>query len=96
MNITVEFTGITRAITGEREATLSLPDQATYQQVVRALGEKYPGLVGVMIAPDGATLLNANVFCKNGDEIIPPDSLDASPADGDRLILLSIIVGGQA
>jgi molybdopterin converting factor small subunit len=96
LNITVEFTGLARSITGERQITLPLPDEATYQRVVQALGEKYPSLIGVIIAADGAALLNANVFSKNGDEIIPPDSMDAAPEDGDRLILISVIVGGRA
>ncbi len=95
MEIVVEFTGIARAIAGSREVGLSVPENTTYNQIVGLLGEKYPGLLGVLIAPDGSTLLNANVFSRAGDEVILPDNMDDCPQTGDRLILLSVIVGGS-
>jgi hypothetical protein len=94
MNITVEFTGGGKAMTGTREVTLNLPDSATYRDVVRRLAQMYPGLVGAIIAADGNSLLSAMIFDRNGEESILPAMLDQSPRNDDRLILMFFIVGG--
>jgi molybdopterin converting factor small subunit len=94
MNITVEFPGGGRAMTGTREVTLSLPDSATYRDVVRRLAQMYPRLVGAIIAANGNSLLSAMIFNRNGEESILPAMLDQSPREGDRLILMFFIVGG--
>lgn len=94
MNLTVEFSGVARAIAGANQTLLTLPDRGTYHDVVCRLSELYPALVGIQIAPDRVSLLNANVFSRNGDNVILPDMMGEMPADGDRLILITIIVGG--
>jgi hypothetical protein len=90
----VEFSGVCRAIVGERHKTLSLPAGSNYRGLIRRLADQFPGLVGVVIAPSANDLLNANIISRNGEELIMPDMLDRCPENGDRLILLSIIVGG--
>ncbi len=94
LHLTVEFTGLGRSIAGGHAAELALPRGTDYHGVVRYLAGLFPGLVGVVIAPGGEELLNANIISRNGDELIMPDMLDGCPEDGDRLTLLSIIVGG--
>jgi hypothetical protein len=93
MQLTVELTGLGRAIAG-RDVDLTLPVGSDYHVVVACLAERFPGLVGIVIAPGGRELLNANIISRNGEELIMPDMLDGCPSDGDRLTLLSIIVGG--
>ncbi len=93
VNLTVELTGLGRAIAGH-EVALTLPPGSDYHGVVACLAERFPGLVGIVIAPGGQDLLNANIISRNGEELIMPDMLDSCPMDGDRLTLLSIIVGG--
>jgi hypothetical protein len=94
LNVSVEYTGLGRAIAGEKRTRLSLPRGTDYHGVVRRLAELFPGLVGVVIAPNREELLNANLISRNGEEMIMPDMLDQCPQDGDTLTLLSIIVGG--
>lgn len=94
MVIQVEFTGAAREIAGRREVSLTLPETATYREVIKCLAQIYPGLIGMIIAPDQSSLLSAMIFDRNGSESILPGMLDQSPEDGDRLILLYFIVGG--
>jgi molybdopterin converting factor small subunit len=94
MVIQVEFTGAAREIAGRREVSLTLPDTATYRDVIRSLAQLYPGLVGMIIAADHSSLLSAMIFDRNGGEAILPGMFDQSLQDGDRLILLYFIVGG--
>jgi molybdopterin converting factor small subunit len=94
MQIQVEFTGAAREITGQREVSLFVLDTSTYRDVIRSLAQMYPGLVGMIIAPDLCSLLSAMIFDRNGGESILPAMLDQSPKDGDRLMLLYFIVGG--
>ena len=81
-------------MTGTREVTLDLPENATYRYVVRTLAQMYPGLVGAIIAADGNSLLSAMIFNRNGEESIVAAMMDQRPCDGDRLILMFFIVGG--
>jgi hypothetical protein len=95
MEISIELTGLVRAVAKEKWIQLSLLDGASYREVTRMLAEIYPELVGIVITPEKNDLLNANVFCRNGEEMILGEQMDESPCDGDRLLLLSIIVGGS-
>ncbi len=94
MLIQVEFTGAAKEIAGRGEVSLTLPETASYREVIQDLAQRYPGLVGMIIAPDRRSLLSAMIFDRNGGEAILPGMLDQSPQDGDRLILLYFIVGG--
>lgn len=94
MLIQVEFTGAAKEIAGRREVSLTLPEDATYREVIRRLAQAYPGLVGMIIAPDQTSLLSAMIFDRNGGEAILPGMFDQTLRDSDRLILLYFIVGG--
>ena len=94
LHLTVELTGLGRSLAGGHAAELALPPGSDYHGVIRCLAGLFPGLVGVVIAPGGETLLNANIISRNGDELIMPDMLDRCPEDGDLLTIISIIVGG--
>jgi hypothetical protein len=94
MQVTVEFVGLAQSIAKERQISVTLDEGADYNAVVHSLAERYPQFKGVLIDTTGETLLNANVFSKDGAEIIMPEEMDAHPQDGEHLILLSIIVGG--
>jgi molybdopterin converting factor small subunit len=96
MEIRVELTGLVRAVAKEKWVQMSLPEGATFRDVTRVLVEKYPDLAGVVIDPEGNDLLNANIFSRNGEDVIMGEQMDESPRDGDRLLLLSIIVGGSS
>ena len=92
--VVVEFTGISRVLTGETEFPLSLAKGAAMDDVVHSIGKKYPSLVGEVIAKDGKTLIPTNLFSINGEQILREKELRYQPKDGDRLILLSLLAGG--
>ncbi len=94
MYITVEFTGMARDAVGQKEISLDLDDQTTYQEIIQLLGEKYPQLIGLLINEDRQSLMSGNLFIINGDLATPAMILQESPRDGDRLILMSLVTGG--
>ncbi|HEX9012427.1 MAG TPA: MoaD/ThiS family protein [Anaerolineaceae bacterium] len=94
LTVSVEVSGLARSIAGARRVDVDLPRGADFHTLVRRLADLFPGLVDLVIAPGREDLLNANVFTRN-DEIVMPDLLDSCLEDGDRLALLSIIVGGS-
>jgi len=94
IQVLVEFTGISRVLTGKTEYQLLLADGAVMLDVVRAIGRKFPPLVGEVIEKDGETLIPTNLFSVNGKQILNKTQLHYHPKDGDRLILLSLLAGG--
>ena len=94
IQVLIEFTGISRVLTGKMEFQLSLADDAVLVDVVRAIGSKFPSLVGEVIEKDGETLIPTNLFSVNGKQILNEKQMYYQPIDGDRLILLSLLAGG--
>jgi len=94
ITIQVEFSGISRVMTGESGISISLKEGETVADVVRKLGLKFPKLVGEIIEKDGETLIPSNLFSVNGEKILHETDLGYQPKNGDRLILLSLLAGG--
>jgi molybdopterin converting factor small subunit len=92
--VLVEFTGISRVLTGKTEYMISIADSADVMDVVRMLSRKFPALMGEVIEHDGETLIPTNLFSVNGEQILNEEKLQYKPKDGDRLILLSLLAGG--
>ena len=94
LTLTVEYTGLSRAITGAPQSTLAVPEGTTYREIVQRLGELYPQLVGILIAEDGETFLSSNMFVIDGDYANPAMVMDDPVKDGEHLHLVSVITGG--
>jgi molybdopterin converting factor small subunit len=94
IQVKVEFTGVSRVLTGATETRLTLDKGSSVGCVIRQLGEQNPQLVGHIIEKDGATLIPTNVFSVNGQSILHESDLAFEPKDGDTLILLSLLAGG--
>ncbi|KAF0111862.1 MAG: hypothetical protein FD147_664 [Chloroflexi bacterium] len=94
MKVTIEFTGVAKSITKENKIVLDILQGSTYQDLVRLLASKFPGLIGVLIAPDGETFLSSNMFVINGDLAFPAMIMGNSPSNGERIHLMSVITGG--
>lgn len=94
MKITIEFTGITKAITQAGTIDFSVPCGFTYRDLVKMLAVKYPAMVGLIIDPDGETFLSSNMFVINGNLEFPAMILDQTPSDGEHISLMSVITGG--
>ncbi|MCD4738904.1 MAG: MoaD/ThiS family protein [Anaerolineae bacterium] len=94
MAILIELGGVSRVLTKRREVSLSLAVGASYRQILRELGTRYPVLWGEVLDPATDTLLGANMLNLNGKLMIQPEQLDESPQAGDRLFLISVLAGG--
>jgi molybdopterin converting factor small subunit len=94
MRVQVEFLGLSRMVTGEKEISLELEDGATFKDIVRVLGDKYPELVGNVIQSDKRSLQAPNIFNLGAKRMIQAHHMDTSPSDGDRVILMSMSAGG--
>jgi molybdopterin converting factor small subunit len=94
MQIKVEFSSISRVLTGKKEMTLDLKKGANIGDVVNALGKAFPQLLGEIIEKDGKSLIPTNIFSVNGEKIIHESDLQYQPDEGDCLILLSLLSGG--
>jgi sulfur carrier protein ThiS len=94
MKVIVELTGLAREVARQKEIPIELEDSATYQDVVRWMGQNFPQLIGLIIDQDGETFLSSNLFAINGDLANPAMLMHEHPQDGDRLILMSVITGG--
>ena len=90
----MEFSAISRVLTGQSEFSLNLKKGASIVDVVAALGKKFPQLLGQIIEKDGKALIPTNVFSVNGQRIIHESDTAFQPNDGDKLILLSLLSGG--
>ncbi len=94
MKVTVEFLGVAGLAAGTREVTLELAEGTTFRQIVRRLSERYPDLVGRVIAEDRETMFGSNILNRNGKTVIRDELLDTCPQDGDKLFIMAILAGG--
>jgi molybdopterin converting factor small subunit len=86
--------GLSRLVTGQREVSLDLKPEATYRDIVRALSEQYPALVGNVIQSDRESLQAPNIFNLNARHMIQSKQMENPLNEGDRIILMSMSAGG--
>lgn len=94
LQVLVEFTGVSRMLTGVSELPLNITSGTTYADIVKNLGQKFPSLLGQIIDKNGRDFIATNLFSLNGQRIIQEGGMNGTPANGDRLILLSLLAGG--
>lgn len=94
MQIHIEFLGLARLVTGERELSLDVEEGTTYRNLVRLLADKYPQMIGQVIRPDRATLQEPNIFNLNARRMIQAKQMDEALHGSDRIILMSMSAGG--
>ena len=94
VRIQVELFGLPRLIAGEKKITLGLEEGATFRDVVRALSQRYPDMVGDVVQVDGETLQAPNILNLDGRRMIQPHQMDEGLGDGDRIIVMSMSAGG--
>jgi hypothetical protein len=92
INLQVELFGLPRLHSGRREVVLSLTPLASRQEVIRALAEACPTLIGQALRNDLSDLQDGYVFSHNGIAFLGSDHV--SFQSGDILLLLSNQAGG--
>jgi hypothetical protein len=95
MHVIVEFIGVSRILTKSQNVVLDIPENTTYNQIVKMIAEKQPALLGQLIDPENYQFYGSNMFHLNGEKMIPTKEMDQLAHDGDRLVLLSIFTGGN-
>jgi len=94
VNVTIEFSGLAKILSGRNNLDITLPEGATYRSIVKELAKRYPGFINILIAPDLENFLSSTMLVINGDLVNPVMILDQSPSDGENLHLMSVITGG--
>jgi molybdopterin converting factor small subunit len=92
VKIIIELFGTPRLRAGRREVELELPATARRQQVIQALAQVCPALVGQVLLEDLSGLQEGYVFNLNGTAFLSGDIISVQP--GDSLLLLSNQAGG--
>ncbi|MFQ6027959.1 MAG: MoaD/ThiS family protein [Dehalococcoidia bacterium] len=92
VKITIEFFGTPRLLSGRKEVQLELPGRVSRAELVRALSEVCPALVGPTLREDRSGLQEGYVFNHNGLTFLDEADIDLQP--GDSLLLLSSQAGG--
>ncbi len=94
LQVLIEFTGVSRMLTGVSELSLNIKPGTAFAEIVSLLGQKYPSLLGQIIDKNGRDFIATNLFSLNGQRIIQEGEMDGTPANGDRLVLISLLAGG--
>jgi molybdopterin converting factor small subunit len=94
LQVLIEFTGVSRMLTGVSELSLNIKPGTAFAEIVSLLGQKYPSLLGQIIDKNGRDFIATNLFSLNGQRIIQESEMNGAPENGDRLILLSLLAGG--
>ena len=92
MRCTIELFGVARLLAQTREVSLALPPGATFSDVFAALAERLPVLVGKVITPDRARLVDGYACNVNGLEFVRASTVPVNP--GDNIVILSADAGG--
>ena len=92
LTLRVELFGTARLAAGRRELTIEVEDEPRANDVVAAIAEACPALIGGIIGEDGTELLESHVLNVNGTAFVDGGRLDIEP--GDRLLLFSSQAGG--
>ena len=92
MKLTVEFMGLARRLAQTHSSLVHVSDQATFRDVLRALAEQFPGLVGPVIVPESHALESAYMLNVGGRRAV--QDLDEPAEDGQRLYLMFLEAGG--
>ena len=92
MELTVEFFGLPRRLSGAKETKVEVPQGATLRDVVHVLAAQFPSFLGDLIDPQTYQLREPYFF--NIDARRVAKTLDYEPKAGERLLLLFVEAGG--
>ena len=88
----VELLGPARLLAGAKEVAVKIPGACTLRQLVPALAERCPALVGPVLDLERRALAEGYIVNRNGRDFLA--NAEAVVRPGDRLLLLSSAAGG--
>lgn len=92
MKVTVEFFGLARRLAGVKEVSLETADGSNLRDILSHLREKFSSLSPSVIAADVPELVPPYMLSIDGRTV--PQDLGFQPREGDRILVLSSMVGG--
>ncbi|KPL18448.1 MAG: hypothetical protein AMJ93_13835 [Anaerolineae bacterium SM23_84] len=92
MELTVEFFGLPRRLSGVKQTTVRVEKGATLRDVIAALAGQFPAFLGELVDPETYDLVEPYFF--NIDARYVPPNLEFQPKEGQRLLLLFLEAGG--
>lgn len=92
MQFTVELFGLARRLTKAKEVQVEVKQESTLRDIVVALRQRFPELVGPIIEPDTNELIMPYLFSIGGRQMV--QSLDFKPREGDEILLMFVAAGG--
>jgi len=84
-----EFSGVVRVLARQREVRLTIMDGAVWRDVVTALANAAPALVGEVITKDKRSLIGDYLINVDGTTTISDLDATVKAADGAHLVLLT-------
>lgn len=87
--VIVETSGIVCVLAKQREIRLTIRESATWEDVIAALAQAAPGLVGDVITKDRRHLVSDNLLNVGGRVTIRDLSAVADVPEGEKLVFLT-------
>jgi len=92
VRITVEFLGLARRLTGERQTEFQIHNSAALRDIVVLLAERFPSLLSQIIVPQTYDLISPYYFNVGGR--FAATDLETSVDGNQPLILMCLEAGG--
>ncbi len=88
--VAVELTGLARSHAGSDTVNISVQDEATWRDVIGALAQASPALVGTVLTEDSCNLVGSYVLNLGGGRSVYDLDEEATLKAGDRLSVLDV------
>ena len=92
MRVIVEFFGVPRRLTGVAEKAMEMTETSDLRDLLHSVKAEFSALCPSVISPDTAEVVSPYMLSIDGR--IVPNDLGYRLRDGDRILILSSIVGG--
>ena len=92
MKVSVELFALARRLSGEKQVTLEVEPGATLRDVVAALSDHFPPLLGELVVPGCYDLREPYFINVDGRRVA--ESLDEPAREGENLLLMFVTIGG--
>jgi MoaD family protein len=90
----VNFFATLRQVTGQKTVEFDLPDGVTAQQVLDAVLEKYPAMIGMLAGEDGKLLGHCHMFVNGRGVTYLLDEMNSVVKESDVVNFFPAVGGG--
>lgn len=90
----VNFFATLRQVTGQKTVEFDLPAGVTAQQILDAVVERYPDMIGMLADEDGKLLSHCHMFINGRGTNYLLDQMDTVVKEGDVVNFFPAVGGG--